>query len=185
MWSLEEESAKSLQLCLTLWDPMDCSPSGSSVHEILQARIQACVENLVWYSCWVTLAKLFCQVSEWSRSGMSDSLRPHGLWPTRLLCPWDFPGNSTDSERSKRCLWGKDSILERMEWMLPLVAWLGGCSLHLVPWEGPLCPPCPPPHASQASRDDSLIVRPHGVTERWPGQEGSLSASDARVGLYA
>ena len=26
---------------------------------------------------------------------MSDSLRPHGLQPTRLLCPWDFPGNST------------------------------------------------------------------------------------------
>ena len=29
----------SLQLCLTLCDPMDCSPSGSSVHGILQARI--------------------------------------------------------------------------------------------------------------------------------------------------
>ena len=27
------------QLCLTLFDPMDCSPSGSSVHGILQARI--------------------------------------------------------------------------------------------------------------------------------------------------
>ena len=27
------------QLCLTLWDPMYCSPSGSSVHGILQARI--------------------------------------------------------------------------------------------------------------------------------------------------
>ena len=26
---------------------------------------------------------------------MSDSLRPHGLQPTRLLCPWDFPGSST------------------------------------------------------------------------------------------
>ena len=25
---------------------------------------------------------------------MSDSLRPHGLQPTRLLCPWDFPGKS-------------------------------------------------------------------------------------------
>ena len=25
-----------------------------------------------------------------SRSVMSDSLRPHGLQPTRLLCPWDF-----------------------------------------------------------------------------------------------
>ena len=27
---------KSLQLCLTLYDPMDCSPPGSSVHGILQ-----------------------------------------------------------------------------------------------------------------------------------------------------
>ena len=25
---------------------------------------------------------------------MSDSLRPHGLQPTRLLRPWDFPGKS-------------------------------------------------------------------------------------------
>ena len=31
----------------------------------------------------------------WSRSVVSDSLRPHGLQSTRLLCPWDFPGNST------------------------------------------------------------------------------------------
>ena len=29
----------SLQLCPTLWDPTDCSPPGSSVHGILQARI--------------------------------------------------------------------------------------------------------------------------------------------------
>ena len=27
------------QSCPTLWDPMDCSPPGSSVHGILQARI--------------------------------------------------------------------------------------------------------------------------------------------------
>ena len=31
--------AKSLQFCLTLCDPMDCSLPGSSVHGILQARI--------------------------------------------------------------------------------------------------------------------------------------------------
>ena len=31
--------AKLLQLCLTLCDPMDCSPPDSSVHGILQARI--------------------------------------------------------------------------------------------------------------------------------------------------
>ena len=32
-------SAKSLQLCPTLSDPMDCSPPGSSVHGIFQARV--------------------------------------------------------------------------------------------------------------------------------------------------
>ena len=32
-------NAKSLQLCLTLCNPMDCSPPGSSVHGILQVRI--------------------------------------------------------------------------------------------------------------------------------------------------
>ena len=31
--------AKSLQSCLTLCDPMDCSPPGSSVHGVLQARM--------------------------------------------------------------------------------------------------------------------------------------------------
>ena len=31
--------AKLLQSCLTLCDPMHCSPPGSSVHRILQARI--------------------------------------------------------------------------------------------------------------------------------------------------
>ena len=32
-------AAKSLQSCLTLSDPMDCSLPGSSVHGILQARV--------------------------------------------------------------------------------------------------------------------------------------------------
>ena len=35
-----------------------------------------------------TLCVLSCSVA-------SDSLRPHGLLPTRLLCPWDFPGKNT------------------------------------------------------------------------------------------
>ena len=30
-----------------------------------------------------------------SHSVVSDSLRPHGLQPTRLLCPWDSPGKNT------------------------------------------------------------------------------------------
>ena len=31
--------AKSLQSCLTIWDPVNCSPPGSSVHGIIQATI--------------------------------------------------------------------------------------------------------------------------------------------------
>ena len=31
---------------------------------------------------------------KWSHSVVSDPQRPHGLQPTRLLRPWDFPGNS-------------------------------------------------------------------------------------------
>ncbi|XP_065760238.1 protein GUCD1 isoform X3 [Muntiacus reevesi] len=30
-----------------------------------------------------------------SRSVASDSSRPRGLWPARLLCPWTFPGKNT------------------------------------------------------------------------------------------
>ena len=36
---LSRMDAKSLRLCLTLCNPMDCSLPGSSVHGILQARI--------------------------------------------------------------------------------------------------------------------------------------------------
>ena len=36
-----------------------------------------------------------CEKWKWSRSVVSDSSRPHGLQPTRLLCPWDFPSKST------------------------------------------------------------------------------------------
>ena len=32
---------------------------------------------------------------KWSCSVVSDSSRPRGLQPTRLLRPWDFPGKST------------------------------------------------------------------------------------------
>ena len=36
---IPESESFSTQSCLTLCDPMDCSPAGSSVHGILQARI--------------------------------------------------------------------------------------------------------------------------------------------------
>ena len=32
---------------------------------------------------------------KWSLSVVSDSLQPRGLWPIRLLHPWDSPGKNT------------------------------------------------------------------------------------------
>ena len=37
-WTTQNETAKSLQSCLTLCDPIDTSPPGSLVPGILQAR---------------------------------------------------------------------------------------------------------------------------------------------------
>ena len=80
-------AAKSHQSCLTLCDPIDGSPPGSPVPEILQAR------TLEWVAIsfsnawkWKVEVKLLTRV--WL-------LATHGLQPTRLLRPWDFPGKST------------------------------------------------------------------------------------------
>ena len=45
------------------------------------------------FSCKITLSIALCCVVL-SHSVMSDSLGPHGLYPTRLLYPWDFPGKN-------------------------------------------------------------------------------------------
>ena len=41
---------------------------------------------------WQEYCRRRCQVA----SVMSDSVRPHGLQPTRLLHPWDSPGKNTE-----------------------------------------------------------------------------------------
>ena len=78
-------AAKSLQLCPTLCDPIDGSPTGSPVPGILQARILE----------WVAISFSNAWKWKWSHSVVSDSQRPYGLQPTRLLHPLDFPGKST------------------------------------------------------------------------------------------
>ena len=80
-------AAKFLQLCPTLCDPIDGSLPGSlSLGFSRQEHL-----------CGLPFPSPM-QESEnwkWSRSVMSDSSRPHGLQPTRLLRPWDYPGKST------------------------------------------------------------------------------------------
>ena len=71
--------------CVQLCNPIDSSPPGSPVPGILQARILE----------WVAISFSNVWKWKWSRSVVSDSYWPHGLEPTRLLCPWDSPGKRT------------------------------------------------------------------------------------------
>ena len=70
--------------------------------------------NKIWSSLWLSSSASYCtfqpQIGESrqnryaiqsekseseNRSVVSDSLPPYGLQPTRLLCPWNSPGQST------------------------------------------------------------------------------------------
>ena len=95
--------AKSLQSCPTPCDPMDCSPPGSSVHGILQARILQCVampsfrgssqsRDRTYVSCVSCAGRQTLYHRVIAKS--CPTLRPHGLQPARVPCPWDFPGKN-------------------------------------------------------------------------------------------
>ena len=86
-FGLSPAAAKSLQSCPTLCDPIDGGPPGSPS---LGFSRQEHWSGLPFPSPVHEREKW-----KWSRSVVSDSLQPHGLQPTRLLCPWDFPGKST------------------------------------------------------------------------------------------
>ena len=114
------------KLCLTLCDPVDCSPPCSSAHAISQARILewvaiafsrgssqprhqthiSCIGRWILYH-WATSDALSKHNTSLYRNSLSqtphnptdivvsDPRRPHGLQPSRLLHPWDFPDKST------------------------------------------------------------------------------------------
>ena len=94
----------------TLSQPMDCSPPGSSVHGILQARRLewvaisfsrgsfwprdwnpvSCIGRWVFYH-WATWAVLHSCSIQFIRSVVSNSLRPHELQHTKPPCPSPTP----------------------------------------------------------------------------------------------
>ena len=109
-----------VQLCLTLCDLIDYSLPGSSVHGISQARI------LEWVAICSSRGSsrprdqtcASCRQADWqadsiplnhqwllfSRSVVTDSLRPHGLQHARLTCPSPSPGACWNScPLSRRC----------------------------------------------------------------------------------
>ena len=121
-WS---ESVSVAQSCLTLHDPMDCSLPTSSVHGILQVRILEGVgipfsrgpsqargwtqvshiarrffiiwatreAHNSWY--WNTFLNNCDYVMVVQSLSCVQLMWPYGLYPARLLCPWDSPGKNT------------------------------------------------------------------------------------------
>ena len=91
------------QSCPTLCNPMDCSLPGSSVHEILQARILEWVAisssgdllepGIEPRSPSLQANSLLSEPS--GKPVVSNSLQSYGLQPSRLLCPWDYPSKNT------------------------------------------------------------------------------------------
>ena len=81
-------TAKSLQSCPTLCNPIDGSPPGSPVPGIFSRQEH-------WSGLPFPSPMQKSEKWKWSHSVMSDPQRPYGLQPSRLLCPWDFPGKST------------------------------------------------------------------------------------------
>ena len=79
-------------LCLTLWDPMDCNPPGSSVHGVLQARILEWVampssrrssRPRGWSQISCTASRCFTfwatREAQWSACS-TDDLHLNGTW---------------------------------------------------------------------------------------------------------
>ena len=80
-------AAKSPQSCLTLCDPIDSS------HQAPPSLGFSRQEH--WSGLPFPSSMHESEKWKWSRSVVSSSSRLRGLQPTRLLCPWDFPGEST------------------------------------------------------------------------------------------
>ena len=93
------------QSCPNLYDPMDCSTPGFSVHHQLQFIITGPIYSmlthlyllsLVPYSVLPHLYSSFSSV-QFSHSVMSNSLRPHELQQARPPCssqtPWIYPNS--------------------------------------------------------------------------------------------
>ena len=80
-------AAELLQSCPTLCDPIDGSPPGSPIPGFSRQEH--------WSGLPFPSPIHESEKWKWSRSVVSDSSPTHGLQPTRLLHPWDFPGKST------------------------------------------------------------------------------------------
>ena len=106
MWNMH---AKLLQSCPTLCDPMDCSPPGSSLHGILQARIL-----------------------EWVAMRTSRDLPNPGIEPTSLKSPALTGGFFTTSITWEAPIWNSVCMLSHFSCVqLFVTPWTVACQAPL------------------------------------------------------
>ena len=85
------------QSCPTLWDPVDCSPPGSSVHGILQARI---LEQIA-----ISFSRRSSQPRDQTQVSCIAGRR-FILWATREASPYPHPFDRTlEAERRQEGNW--------------------------------------------------------------------------------
>ena len=149
----------------SLW-PMDCSPPGSSVHGILQARILEWVDISYSKGIFLTQRSNLCLLCllHWQADSLYlwnpgspkalvrererecvcvcvcvcvCSVMPDSLWlMDRFLCPWTFPGKNTGV--------GCHFLLQRIF----LTPGSNSYLLHLLHWLAGSLPQAPPQKAS-------------------------------------
>ena len=116
----ESESVLVTQLCPTLCEPMDCSPPGSCVHGILQARVLEWVSisfsresspprDRNWVSCiagrvftiWFTEEQIYWGKLKEQINWEAVSTNWKCMWIS--LPPVTFPGGASDNEPVCQC----------------------------------------------------------------------------------
>ena len=149
------------QWCPTLWDPMNYSPSGSSVHGSLQARILEWVaisfsRGSSWPRNWIGSPVLQADSTDWATrkdNPWVENIPLSRKWQPTLVClPGEFHGQrslarysprgykesdwltlllSLSSIKSSKIVWGRV-----LPWGCTIVSWLLLLCLcnHSPPW---------------------------------------------------
>ena len=83
-------------VCVSVWVCVSvCVCVFVCVCECVRVCVRVCVRECVWVCLWVSMCVSVCVSVCMICLVMSNCLWRHGLWLTRLLCPWHSPGENT------------------------------------------------------------------------------------------
>ena len=95
---------------------------------------------------------------------MSDSVRPNGLWATRLLCPWHSPGKNPG---------------EGCHCLLQGIFLDQGSNLGLLPWQADSLPLS---HPGSPQRGGGWVLLPSSQEEGYKPSCPTLAAVSSQLG---